>query len=97
MTITCTKVAENFIAGVKEGDEGSVSSTNTVKIIGNQLIHYQTPIIERDEEGFIFNITRYSEATGMLQKRIKAFLPDGYRTVKRVYRNYNGSLKDFLE
>ena len=96
MSITCEKVIENFIAGVKEGDIGSVSSTNTVRIRGNQLIHYETPIIERDEDGFIFNITRHSLATGQLQKRIKEKLPEGYRIARKVQRGYNGSLKDFM-
>ena len=97
MAITCGEVIENYIAGVKEGDDGSVSSTKTVRIKGNQLIHYSTPIIERDEEGFILNISRYSLATGQLQKRMKEMLPEGYRTVKRVPQDYENSLKDFLE
>ena len=97
MAITCGKVIENFIAGVKEGDDGSVSSTKTVRIKCNQLIHYSTPIIERDEDGFILNISRYSLATGQLQKRMKEMLPEGYRTVKRVPQDYENSLKDFLK
>lgn len=97
MAITCGNVIENFIAGIKEGEGGSVSSTKTVRIKGDQLIHYSTPIIERDEDGFILNISRYSLATGQLQKRMKDMLPEGYRTVKRVPRDYYGSLKDFLE
>ena len=97
MVITCGKVIENFIAGVKEGDDGSVSTTKTVRIKGNQLIHYSTPIIERDEEGFILNISRYSLATGQLQKRMKEMLPEGYRIVKRVPQDYENSLKEFLE
>jgi len=97
MAITCGNVIENFIAGIKEGESGSVSSTKTVRIKGDQLIHYSTPIIERDEDGFILNISRYSLATGQLQKRMKEMLPEGYRTVKRVPQDYDGSLKDFLE
>ena len=97
MAITCGNVIENFIAGIKEGEDGSVSSTKTVRIKGDQLIHYSTPIIERDEDGFILNISRYSLATGQLQKRMKKMLPEGYRTVKRVPQDYDGSLKDFLE
>lgn len=97
MAVTCGKVIENFIAGVKEGEDGSVSSTKTVRIKGNQLIHYSTPIIERDEDGFILNISRYSLATGQLQKRMKEMLPESYRTVKKVPQDYENSLKDFLE
>lgn len=92
MAITCGKVIEYFISGIKEGEVGSVSSTKTVIIKGNQLIHYSTPIIERDKE----NVSRYSLATGQLQKRIKKMLPEGYRTVKRVPQDYSNSLKDFL-
>lgn len=97
MATTCGDVIENFIAGIKQGEDGSVSSTKTVRIKGDQLIHYSTPIIERDEDGFILNISRYSLATGQLQKRMKEMLPEGYRTVKRVPQDYDGSLKDFLE
>lgn len=97
MAITCGNVIENFIAGIKEDEDGSVSSTKTVRIKGDQLIHYSTPIIERNEDGFILNISRYSFATGQLQKRMKKMLPEGYRTVKRVPQDYDGSLKDFLE
>lgn len=70
MYFSCGKVIENYIAGLKEGEEGSVSNTKTVWIRGNQLIHYSTPIIEREKNGFILNVTRYSLATGQLQKRI---------------------------
>ena len=97
MAITCEKVLENFIAGLKEGENGSVSSTKTVRIKGNQLIHYSTPIIERMEDSFILNISRYSLATGQLQKRIKNMLPEGYQTVKKVPQDYPGSLTDYLE
>ena len=97
MAITCTKVIENFISGVNEGEAGSISSTNTVRIKGNQLIHYSTPIMERDDNGFILNISRYSLATGQLQKQMREMLPEGYRIVKRVRQDYEGSLKDFLE
>lgn len=97
ISMTCGKVIEHFIAGVNEGEAGSISSTNTVRIKGNQLIHYSTPIIERYDDGFILNISRYSLATGQLQKRIKEMLPEGYQTVKRVEQDYKGSLKDFLE
>ena len=97
MAIACVEVIENFIAGLNEGDKGSISSTKTMKIKGNQLFHYTTPIMERDESGFILNITRYSLATGQLQKKMKELLPNGYRTVKRVPENYKHSLKDFLE
>lgn len=96
MAISCGKVIENFIAGVKEGEEGSISSSYTVKIIGNQLFHYSTPIIERYRNNFILNISRYSTVTEQLQKRIKNMLPRGYKTVDHVVKDYQGSLKDYL-
>ena len=37
MAITCEKVVENFIAGLQEGEKGSVSSTKTVRIKGTSL------------------------------------------------------------
>ena len=66
MNYTCEKVIMNFIDGLSEGEEGAVSSTKTVSIHGDQLFHYNTPIIERMNESFILNTSRYSLATGQL-------------------------------
>ena len=96
MNYTCEKVILNFIDGLSEGEEGSVSSSKTVTIHGNQLFHYNTPIIERCDGNFILNVSRYSLVTGQLQKKIKSFLPEGYQIVKGVKADYKGSLLDFV-
>ena len=97
MPITCEKVILNFIDGIQEGEKGSISSTTTVKVRGSQLLHYETPIIERTNDCFILNMSRYSIATGQLQKRIKNILPDGYQIVTKVPQGYHGSLRDYLD
>ena len=88
MSVTFENVINNFIAGVLDTEDGSVSTTKTLKIQGDQLIHYWTPIAERRDGKIIVNISRYSLATGKLQKQ--------YVTVKGVREGYKGSLTDFL-
>ncbi len=63
----------------------------------DQYLHYWTPILERYGEKYIFNQTRYSIATGQIQKRIKSMIPpDKLIIVSKVPVNYEGSLIDFL-
>lgn len=92
--VTFKDMIDAFLSGEIEG----VSATGTLKIRGDQLVHYNTPIMERDGERFIINTSRYSLATGQLQKQIRIMIPEELQiTVKRVPADYVGSLKDFLE
>lgn len=97
MSITFENVIKNFISGMLDTDDGAVSTTKTLKIQGEQLIHYWTPIAERHDGKIIVNITRYSLATGKLQKQLKELVPEEqYITVKGIREGYKGSLVDFL-
>lgn len=97
MNVTFERVIKNFMSGMSEKEDGAKSSTGTLKIQGEQLIHYWTPIAERANGKIIVNISRYSLATGRLQKQLKELVPeDKYVTVKGVRENYKGSLLDFL-
>jgi hypothetical protein len=92
------QLIEEFLQGKKEGITGSPSNPGTCKIKGNQLIHYDTPILERYGDIYIFNITRYSIQTGQLQKKIKTAIPEEKRiAVKQVPRDVKTSLKDFIK
>ena len=96
-TVTFDQVINTFILGATEGGEEKISSTGTLKIQGEQLIHYWTPIAERSDSKIIVNISRYSLATGRLQKKLKEMIPeDKYVTVKGVREGYKGSLVEFL-
>jgi len=91
---TFNDVIKDFLNGSKEG----VSTTGTLKIKDEQLIHYYTPILERYDGKLLFNVTRYSLATGKLQKLIKEELLDKeYIEVNKVKENYKGSLVDCIE
>lgn len=93
-TTTFKELITNFLEGSTEDN----SATGTLKIRGDQLIHYYTPIMERYTDKMIVNITRYSLVTGRLQKQILEILPEDMRViVKRVPENYKGSLKDFIK
>ena len=71
MNVTFEQLIKNFIAGMPDTDIGAQSATGTLKIVGDQLVHYRTPIAERWEDKIIVNISRYSLATGKLQKQLR--------------------------
>lgn len=97
MSVTFEQVIKNFLDGIKQNEDGAKSSTGTLKIQGNQLIHYWTPIAERCEGKIIVNISRYSLATGKLQKQLKEIVPEEqYVPIKGVCEGYKGLLTDFL-
>jgi hypothetical protein len=48
--------------------EGICGGNGNLKIVGNQLIHYQTVIAEKYTNGVILNHTRYSIVTGRIKK-----------------------------
>ena len=97
MSVTFENVIKSFISGLLDTEDGAVSTTKTLKIQGDQLIHYWTPIAERRDGKIIVNISRYSLATGKLQKQLKELVPkEQYVTVKGVREGYKGPLADFL-
>ena len=97
MSVTFENVINSFISGMLDTEDGAVSTTKTLRIQGDQLIHYWTPIAERCDGKIIVNISRYSLATGKLQKQLRELVPEEkYVTVKGVREGYKGSLSDFL-
>lgn len=57
-----TDLVAAFLAGETSGEAKSLS------IVGEQLVHYNTAIAERYGDRIILNYTRYSLATGKVQK-----------------------------
>ena len=97
MNIPFETVIKNFLSGMADTETGAISSTKTLKIQGDKLIHYWTPIAERYNGKIIVNITRYSLVTGKLQKQLKELVPEEqYVTVKGIPEGYKGSLTDYL-
>ena len=97
MNVTFEQLIKGFIDGMPDTDIRSQSTTGTLKIQGNQLVHYRTPIAERWEGKIIVNVSRYSLATGKLQKQLRELIPEEkYLTVKGVKEGYPGSLSSFL-
>lgn len=91
--ITQIELLRQFLEeDLKEGDAGNGHVRN------DQYIHYWTPILERYEDKYIFNQTRYSVITGQIQKRMKNAIPsEKLIVVGRVPENYSGRLKDFIK
>ncbi|WP_029071021.1 hypothetical protein [Kandleria vitulina] len=96
MSVTIEQLIESFMDGDTNGITGTKSSPGDLKIIGDQLIHYMTPILERyNTDSYIFNMTQYSIQTGRVQKIIKAKIKD-YIIVKKIPRDYKGKLSDYV-
>lgn len=96
MTYNFQNIIDLFLAGETSGRAGSKSSPGNLGIQGNQLFHYNTPIMERCGEEMIVNLSQYSIQTGRVQKMIKETLGEQYyKVVRRVPRDYKGSLSDF--
>lgn len=80
-----------FIEGKAEGD------AHSLHIDHDQLVHYDTAILERHEGKFILNCTRYSLATGKVQKMITDTIePDDLVYVSGVPSDTRSTLVDFL-
>lgn len=77
---------------------GQSSGQGNLKIKGNVLIHYFTPIMERSGDKYILNMTRYSIVTGRLQKQLKEMVPEEQLLiVTGVSEGYKGSLRDYIK
>ena len=93
-----TKTFEELINDFMSGKTEGVSATGTLTIKGNALIHYKTTIAERNYGRYIINNSRYSLATGRLQKKLLEMIPEEKRDiVKSVKIDYSGSLISFLD
>lgn len=98
MAITQLQLIEKFINGEEEGYTGTDLNPGTLKIIRDQLIHYDTVILERYNDVFILNTTRYSLQTGKVQKKIKERIDAFNRLhVEQVPINTTQSLQTFLK
>lgn len=98
ITITFQQVIDMFMDGCTEGYSGTKKNQGNLRIKGDQIIHYNTPIAERFENKYILNTTRYSLETGQLQKKIKASISDEKRIdVKRVPPDTKLSLSSYIE
>lgn len=81
-----------FINGCTSGDAFSLH------IHGDQLVHYNTAILERHEGKYILNYTRYSLATGKVQKMITDTIDGSLLIyVSGVPSDTRSTLVDFLK
>lgn len=83
----------SFINGATEG---ATSGQGNLKIKGSRLIHFHTTILERNNDNFIINMTRYSEVTGRVQKMIHELVPENKKKIiTKVEKNYDGLLSEY--
>lgn len=91
---TFKELIEKFVSGEREG---ASAGQGNLKIKGNRLVHYYTPILERFDGKYLLNNTRYSLVTGRLQKQIREVIPEEKLViVVKVPEGYQGSLVDFI-
>ena len=95
--MTIKQVIELFLGGAEEGYTGSKSNPGNLKIKGDKLFHYSTVIAQRDSaKNYYVNLSQYSIQTGNVQKQLKTALEgQDSVSVKRVPRDYEGSLADY--
>ncbi|SET03020.1 hypothetical protein SAMN05216348_105200 [Olsenella sp. KH3B4] len=85
-----TELVKAFVNGATQREAKSLH------LVGDQLIHYNTPIAERHGGKIILNYTRYSLATGKVQKMITDLVPSELLIfVKGVEAETKGSLARF--
>ena len=95
MTMNFKQVLEAFISGATEGVS---AGQGNLRIKGDVLIHYTTPILERYNGKYILNYTRYSIVTGKLQKQIKELISEEkIIQITKVPEGYKSSLVDFID
>ena len=91
------EIVAAFINGAEEGFAGSSLVLSNIKIKGNQLFHFQTPIMERNEGKLIVNLTGYSPQTKKLQETIVVMMKgNNYLIARGVPLDYRGQLQDFI-
>ena len=89
-------VIDLFLDGAENGHTGTKSCPGNLKIVKDKLFHYDTVIAERVNETIYVNLSQYSIQTGNVQKQLKEALNDTkYAAVKKVPRDYKGSLVDY--
>ncbi len=98
MNINFKQLIDMFVDGETNAVSGTERNPGTLKIVNNQLLHYSTPILERYNNKYILNVTRYSIQTGQVQKKIKEAIPEEKRiSVKQVPSGKPLSLKDYIQ
>lgn len=89
--MTQVELVKSWLEGANDGQVGSVS------VDGDHLIHYSTVIAERHGGKVILNYTRYSLASGKVQKMVTDAVPrEDIIFVSGVEAGYKGSLTIFL-
>lgn len=89
--MTQIELVQAWLEGANEGKVGSVS------VDGDRLVHYSTVIAERHDGKIILNYTRYSLATGKVQKMVTDAVPrEDIIFVSGIEGGYRGSLTVFL-
>lgn len=87
-----TDLIKEFINGASSGEVGNA------KIQDDQFIHFSTPMIERYKDKYIVNVSRYSDVTRFLQRKINSIIPEDKKIiVEKVQWDYNGRLKDLIK
>jgi len=86
----------NFIKEYVFNNADNIENGN-VSIKDGIFYHYWTPIIEKYNGMFVVNVSKYSDVTRFLQRKIRAIIPEEkIIEVDHVSEEYKGRLKDFL-
>ena len=85
--MTIDLLLDEFIAGKTSGQNGNGSRKGNLTIREKLLVHYETTMLERTDDGYILNASRYSRTSGVLQNKLREkFKEYGLGKVKKVDR-----------
>lgn len=96
---TIDELLDDFFSGKREGSNG-IDNTGNLRINNGVLIHYKTPLLERNGDEYILNTSAYSRTTGVLQNRLRNKIRDhGFKfcEVRGVPKDYSESLIHFVK
>lgn len=87
----------DFIREYVNNNTDNIENGN-VSIKDGIFYHYWTPMIEKLDGKYIVNVSKYSDVTRFLQRKIKSIIPaEQIIEVKGIPEGYKGRLKDFLK
>ena len=92
--MTIDELVDEYLAGKQEGINGGRKGGN-LKICQNKLIHYNTTLLERVDDGYILNTSMYSRTSGVLQNKLRNKLKENeckYIEVRGIPKDHDGSI-----
>lgn len=89
---------DQIVTAFYNGEIRAISNGGAnLKIVDNQILHFNTVILERYGSDYVFNVTIYSKQTTFLQHKIRLLIPQNKLTfIDNVPKGYSRSLIELI-